>query len=307
MPPKKKPRPAPRIATPPTQAPSTPAAALLGEPLSTLDSWTDEQETTLFKAISIYKLKPAGMHKHFRIIGIAELMKNHGVSTSHTNIAGIWEKLRTMYSLEGLDEREDDDPDEWTEFALPEEEFGELMKQRREDPDSKDSPVRQLVDISEDEDTVSDDSSRDSTPIPISTRGRGRGRGGRGGRGGGRGGRAVDRTKDAAEEVSSTSTSEDEEEEEEADGEEEDDDEEAEGEDDEDEEEGEGSDDTTDEDEGSPEPGITTRGRGRGRGGRGSRGGRGATRGRGRGGGRGRGRGRGAARAGPRRSSRKKE
>jgi len=29
------------------------------EPIS-FDGWTDEQETTLFKAISVYRLKPAG-------------------------------------------------------------------------------------------------------------------------------------------------------------------------------------------------------------------------------------------------------
>jgi len=29
------------------------------EPISS-DGWTDEQETTLFKAISVYRLKPAG-------------------------------------------------------------------------------------------------------------------------------------------------------------------------------------------------------------------------------------------------------
>lgn len=32
---------------------------LVPEPIS-FDGWTDEQETTLFKAISVYRLKPAG-------------------------------------------------------------------------------------------------------------------------------------------------------------------------------------------------------------------------------------------------------
>lgn len=96
------------------------------------------------------------MHKHFRIIGIAELMKNHGVSGTHTGITGIWAKLRTLYNLDGLDEREDapdadvddDEEDEkpggvsWDEFSLPEEVFGELMRARRIDPESRDSPAR---------------------------------------------------------------------------------------------------------------------------------------------------------------------
>ncbi|CUS10293.1 unnamed protein product [Tuber aestivum] len=110
------------------------------------DGWTDEQETTLFKAIAVYRLKPAGVHKHFRIIGIAELMKNHGVSDTHTNIEGIWRKLKSQYNLEGLDEREDieddlDTPDPSSEFALPADEYGALMFSRRSDPNSIDSPL----------------------------------------------------------------------------------------------------------------------------------------------------------------------
>ncbi|RPA94187.1 CT20-domain-containing protein [Choiromyces venosus 120613-1] len=110
------------------------------------DGWTDEQETTLFKAIAVYRLKPAGVHKHFRIIGIAELMKNHGVSDTHTNIEGIWRKLQSQYNLEGLDEREDieddlDTPDPTSEFALPADEYGALMFSRRLDPNNIDSPL----------------------------------------------------------------------------------------------------------------------------------------------------------------------
>ncbi|KAG0637075.1 chromatin modification-related protein EAF7-domain-containing protein [Tuber brumale] len=108
------------------------------------DGWTDEQETTLFKAIAAkYHI---GVHKHFRIIGIAELMKNHGVSDTHTNIEGIWRKLQSQYYLEGLDEREDieddlDTPDPSSEFTLPADEYGALMFSRRSDPNSIDSPL----------------------------------------------------------------------------------------------------------------------------------------------------------------------
>lgn len=185
MPPKKKARPALRAASTTGDDPVTPRTPL-HQPLSApepalFDGWTDEQETTLFKAISIYRLKPAGMHKHFRIIGIAELMKNHGVSGTHTGIAGIWAKLRTLYNLRGLDEREDapdadaddddyddDDSDDrgppggWIEFALPDADFGELMRARRVDPHTRDSPARVWKD-SADESAVED---RDGMPPP---------------------------------------------------------------------------------------------------------------------------------------------
>lgn len=81
-------------------------------------------------------------------------MKNHGVADEHTNIPGIWKKLHTLYNLEGLDEREDMPDDETDDsgssdpgwagfqpFQLPEDEFGELMRARRIDPNSTDSPL----------------------------------------------------------------------------------------------------------------------------------------------------------------------
>lgn len=49
MPPKKK-----------TKVPSRAAPTDADSPLPEFDGWTDEQETTLFKAISVYRLKPAG-------------------------------------------------------------------------------------------------------------------------------------------------------------------------------------------------------------------------------------------------------
>jgi MRG-binding protein len=171
MPPKKRARVVTNAGGSPP-AVSTPKPKPAAEPVFS-DGWTDEQETTLFKAIAIYKLKPAGLHKHFRVIGIAELMKNHGVSSANTDIPGIWKKLDTLYNLEELDEREDEDESVFgaggdfsgggvsgsgsatesvfsldaagaeggeVEFGLPWDTFGELMMARRIDPSSLDSP-----------------------------------------------------------------------------------------------------------------------------------------------------------------------
>ena len=102
------------------------------------------------------------MYKHFRMISISNALSSHGysynsTSRSHTRIPGIWAKLKALYDLEALDEREDrhagyvtpdrssvgedgaeeeEDEEEgnnigWKEFALNEEEFGEMMWARR--------------------------------------------------------------------------------------------------------------------------------------------------------------------------------
>jgi MRG-binding protein len=92
----------------------------------------------------------AGIHKHFRMLAISNALSSHGFtssSTPHTRIPGIWAKLRVLYDLDALDEREnshagiraspspplspislaksDDD------FELPDDEYGDLMWQRR--------------------------------------------------------------------------------------------------------------------------------------------------------------------------------
>jgi MRG-binding protein len=115
-----------------------------------------------------------GMYKHFRMISISNALSSHGYSYnsssgSHTRIPGIWAKLQALYDLDALDEREDrhagyitPDPssvDEdggeeeeeegnsisWQEFALNEEEFGEMMWARRLKGDSSEGkPNRRL-------------------------------------------------------------------------------------------------------------------------------------------------------------------
>ena len=50
----------------------------------------------------------AGMHKHFRMISLAQHLRNHGYNAEndvHTRIPGVWKKLRSLYNLKVLDER----------------------------------------------------------------------------------------------------------------------------------------------------------------------------------------------------------
>lgn len=72
------------------------------------DPWTPDQELNLLKAL--VKFKPVGLHAHFRMLSIHAFLQASGTCTAedeHTRIPGIWAKLRTLYDLERLDERED--------------------------------------------------------------------------------------------------------------------------------------------------------------------------------------------------------
>ena len=71
------------------------------------DPWTDEQEIALLKAL--VRWKPVGMHKHFRMISIANYMSAQPCvkpeADEHCKVPGIWEKLGQLYNLAVLDER----------------------------------------------------------------------------------------------------------------------------------------------------------------------------------------------------------
>ncbi|KAI0100839.1 chromatin modification-related protein EAF7-domain-containing protein [Nemania sp. FL0031] len=126
----------PRAAdTPVTAKPNQPPESeVLG------DLWTEDQISSLFKAIM--RWKPSGMHKHFRIIAISEHLRNHGFDPeveTHTRIPGIWRKLRQFFDMEMIDERDnsfdyvrslggDEAPEEiYKDFGLPPPEFHDLM------------------------------------------------------------------------------------------------------------------------------------------------------------------------------------
>lgn len=98
------------------------------------------------------------------MISIHNDMRSHGFATEdapHTRIPGIWKKLNQLYELEALDERENqyafsDEPDpvdrddapNMPDFELPEDDFGELMWQKRfhrEDSAAASSPAAMSI------------------------------------------------------------------------------------------------------------------------------------------------------------------
>ncbi|KAI1339498.1 chromatin modification-related protein EAF7-domain-containing protein [Xylariaceae sp. FL0016] len=118
------------------RAADTPTASKPNQPPASEilnDLWTEDQMSSLFKAI--IRWKPSGVHKHFRMISISEHLRNHGFDPdveTHTRIPGIWKKLREFYNMDMIDERDnawnDENPEEvYKPFDLPPNDFHDLM------------------------------------------------------------------------------------------------------------------------------------------------------------------------------------
>jgi len=81
------------------------------------------------------------------MIALSEHLRNHGYDPTvetHTSIPGIWEKLRSLYALSIIDERENsfeyEDPDKFLDFNLPEEDFEVDMFMKGKLPSNTQSP-----------------------------------------------------------------------------------------------------------------------------------------------------------------------
>ena len=103
-----------------------------------------------------------GMHKHFRMLSISNHLTTHGhthpVLAPHTRIPGIWTKLRELYDLGALDEREDAFPlspvsgeapptdpfteEPFTEFTLPYLDYGTITLERAVAKDDQEAQTR---------------------------------------------------------------------------------------------------------------------------------------------------------------------
>ena len=97
-------------------------------------------------------LTDLGIHKHFRMIALSEHLHHQGHDPrvhKHTRIPGIWAKLRSLYNMDIIDERErsfeyqEDEKEKYLDFRLPDDEFEEetlFMRGKRKGSEVSSSP-----------------------------------------------------------------------------------------------------------------------------------------------------------------------
>merc|ERR1719414_1395628 len=106
--------------------------------------WSTSSELALFQILA--RNKPAGMNKHFSMAVAVEALANTLDEERQVTGEDIWAKLRTMYDLAAVDDREEAIPFplEEREFSLPRREFSSLIseKQKEIQRDKKEAAVR---------------------------------------------------------------------------------------------------------------------------------------------------------------------
>ncbi|XP_011312789.1 MRG/MORF4L-binding protein [Fopius arisanus] len=105
--------------------------------------WNVENEVQLFFAMNGHK--PVGVNKYFHMVCIWE--KFRAAINKDVSFKTIWDHLETMYDLVALDDTEDlPFPSSEVDFALPESEFLELIKNKqKEETDVKSKDLKEKV------------------------------------------------------------------------------------------------------------------------------------------------------------------
>jgi hypothetical protein len=93
--------------------------------------WTNSSELALFEALIIHK--PAGINKHFSMALVAEKLATQLGKDITSEV--IWSKLRTMFDLAAVDDREEviPFPLEEKEFSFPRRDYGSLVADKQKE------------------------------------------------------------------------------------------------------------------------------------------------------------------------------